>query len=133
LVLRARVIPVNPMLETIKNENNYNGSRATTTNDGASANAAVFYPNTISELQDADQIFCVSIRSEPFWSDISPPRELYGKGFPTPEETVGNEMIIGLTLVQGPTNNDVYRRVGLMRWVRKSLFTGVEPLVITLV
>ncbi len=66
LVLRARVIPVNPMLETIKYENNYNGSRATTTNDGASANAAVFYPNIISELQDADQIFCVSIRSEPF-------------------------------------------------------------------
>lgn len=131
LVLRARVIPVNPMLETIKYENNYNGSRATTTNDGA--NTAVFYPDIINELQDADQIFCISIRSEPFSSDISPPHELYGKGYSTPEEMVGNEMIIGLALVQGPTNNDVYRRVGLMRWVKKSLFTGVEPLVITLV
>lgn len=130
LVLRARVVPVNPMPDSIIYENSWNGSRATTTKDGA--NVGLSYPDIINELQDADRMFCMSVRSEPF-SNIPLPHKLYGRSFSTPDALTGNEMIMGLALVQDPTNKDVYRRVGLMRWVKKSLFMDLEPSVITLV
>jgi hypothetical protein len=40
---------------------------------------------------------------------------------------------MGLALVQDQTKKDTFRWVGLVRWVKKSIFTGVKPSMITLI
>ena len=131
LVLRACVASVDPMPATIKYENSNKDLWATTTKDGV--NAGIFYPDNIDELQDAEEIFYLSVKSEPSHSQTSLPHELYGESFSTPRELIGNELGMGLALVRDPMSKDVYRRVGLMRWVKKSLLTGIEPSIVTLI
>ena len=61
LVLRARIVSVDSIPETIKDEYNNKGSMAVLKKDGISA--GVFYPDDMNELQDADRIFCLRVKS----------------------------------------------------------------------
>lgn len=92
-----------------------------------------FYPDIIIELQFVKHIFCLSLKSEPLWSVTQIPYGLYGRDFSTIENFGGeNAMIMGLGLLPAPKLADTYRRAGLIRWVKKTLFTDVEPTEITL-
>lgn len=128
LVLRATVVSVDhrPMEEE-KYRNDSSGWRAVIGKDGAET--GIFYPDIIDEVLDGDQIFCLNVRSEPSNSQISIPHVLYEKGY---SELIGG-MVMGLGLIQDQTNKDTYRRVGLVRWVKKSLFTSIAPSMITLI
>ena len=104
------------MLKTIQKQNHHNVLRVIINEDGI---VRVVYPDFDEELQDADQIFCPSVRSEPSESQVSRPNDLDVKRTLVPEVVVKNEMIMGLVFVQDAGMEDVYQRVGLMRWVIK--------------
>ena len=76
-----------------------------------------------------NEIYCVSVRNEQDGALLEMPKELRD----TNHSTVGDrsrkiEMIMGLGLVKigWEENSNVYRRLGLVRWVRKDLFVGKE-------
>lgn len=127
LVLRGAVVSVNHRPIETKYRQDSTGLRAIIGKDGA--DVGVFYPDIINEVLDADPIFCLSVRSEPSEPQISMPQELYENDSP---EQIGG-LIMGLALVQGRANRGTFQRVGLVRWVRKSIFASIEPSVITLI
>lgn len=93
------------------------GRKAVLTKDGATV--GILYPDAHApdEIQYARKLFCLSIRGEPHSSQISRPHELY-KG----EEVEASELVMGLVLEEDLEIEDGYRRIGLARWVKRSLF-----------
>jgi hypothetical protein len=89
--------------------------KAVLTKDGATV--GILYPDATDEIQYAGKLFCLSIRGEPHSSQIAVPHELY-KG----EEVEASELVMGLVLEEDLEIEDGYRRRGLARWVKRSLF-----------
>lgn len=100
--------------------------------DGSTAGA--MYPDLLEGLSDSTQLWCLSVRPEPFHGDVDVPYELYQRRFCTRQD-IGPEdnMTMGLILQQESNVTGTFRRVGLARWVRKSLFSKIEPFDFTLI
>lgn len=84
-----------------------------------------------SEVEPYDEIYCVSVRKEREDSLVEVPKDLdrvnYGQ--------VGDRLeryglVMGLGLFRTGFQHDgmmVYKRLGLIRWIREELFTGLRP------
>ncbi|KAL8881084.1 MAG: hypothetical protein Q9198_001640 [Flavoplaca austrocitrina] len=84
-----------------------------------------------SEVEPYDEIYCVSVRKEREDSLVEVPKDLdrvnYGQ-VGDPFERYG--LVMGLGLFRTGFEHDgmmVYKRLGLIRWVREELFTGLRP------
>jgi len=108
------VIDSDPQFRVFENDFS-SGRKAVLTKDGATV--GILYPDALDEIDCAGKLFCLSIRGEPHWSQISQLHELY-KG----EEVEVSELVMGLVLEEDLRIKDGYRRIGLARWVKRSLF-----------
>lgn len=81
------------------------------------------------EVRPSMRIYCVSVRDEQDGAEVEIPTELdeVNRG-QVGGHSERNEMIMGLGLAEtgGEGDGRVFRRVGLVRWVRKELFVGKE-------
>lgn len=119
------VIDSDPQFRTFEHDFS-SGRKAVLTKDGATV--GIHYPDAPDEIPYAGKLFCLSIRREPHSSQISRPSELY-KG----EEVGASELVMGLVLEKDLEIEDRYRRVGLARWVKRSLFEDSHSSSITLI
>ena len=132
LLLRGCILPMQFRYEQNRHELMYDdGMRVLIGDDGSIAGA--FYPDIITEVRGMKWVHCLSIKGETFFAQSQAPYELYQKNFSTDDEVSGeNAMIMGLALLKDTTRANVYQRVGLIRWVKKSLFSGIMPSLLTL-
>jgi Heterokaryon incompatibility protein (HET) len=77
-----------------------------------------FYPDIASEMQSKQYIFCLSVRAEPH---ISPVKFSFGESL----EASAQALIMGLALLRLGIS-DTYKRVGLVRELKKSAFNGTK-------
>jgi hypothetical protein len=129
--LRGCILPMQFSYEKYGNESTYDdGMRVLIGEDGSTAGA--FYPDIITEVRDMKWVYCVSIKGESFFAENQVPYELYQKSFYTEEGIwAENAMIMGLALMKDASRPNSYKRVGLTRWVKKSLFSGIVPSLFT--
>ena len=76
-----------------------------------------------------NNIHCISVRNEPDGALVKMPEELRNLNHRTVgDESENIEMIMGLGLIKIGDDDDgnVFKRLGLVRWVRKDLFIGKE-------
>ncbi|KAF2136675.1 uncharacterized protein K452DRAFT_258728 [Aplosporella prunicola CBS 121167] len=100
--------------------------------DGSAA--GIFYPDISTEMQFLDEIFCVSCRGEPEWPDERLiPSELQELVFKWLSPDTKHDLVMGLALLPELNSVCTYRRVGLIRWVKRSLFADVQPTRVTLI
>ena len=74
-------------------------------------------------------IYCVSVRDEQDGAEVKMPEKLRNMNHEAfGGESAGDEMIMGLGLVEiaDEESRNVFKRLGLVRWVRKDLFFGKE-------
>lgn len=79
------------------------------------------FPDVLFELQFVEDLFCLSVCTEVEESQKQVPHKLSGNYSGQARETV-----MGLALLQenGPTN--VFKRVGMFRWVKKSMYKDAK-------
>jgi hypothetical protein len=96
--------------------------------------AGAIYLDIMNEGFDYTQVWCLSVRPEPFWTAVQIPYDLYGRQF-SESEDIGPEdaMVMGLALQQDMNTAGTFRRVGMVRWVKQSLFSGITPSDFTLI
>ena len=75
-----------------------------------------------------NDIYCVSVRNEQDGAVLEMPKELSSMNHRTVgDESERIEMVMGLGLVKtGEEDGNLFKRLGLVRWVRKDLFVGKE-------
>ena len=95
----------------------YPGHQDFLTRDGATV--GLLYPDLDGMTLDVEELFCLRVKEERSWSHGHKPWDLY-KG----ADIRPNELVICLVLRKKSGSQDTYIRVGLARWVRKSLFEG---------
>jgi hypothetical protein len=88
----------------------------------------------MNELSNYTQVWCLNVRPEPFWSAVQIPYDLYRRQF-SKREDIGPEdaMVMGLAMQQEMNTIGTFRRVGMVRWVKESLFSGITPSNFTLI
>lgn len=122
-------IDFNPQLRKFEHDFS-GGSKAILTKNGLEV--GLLYPDVLDEMPFTEELFCLQIRAEPHTSQISRPSQFY-QG-----EEVG-DLVMGLVLTKEPEIGNEpcllsqYRRIGLARWVRRSLFKSSQPCVENLV
>lgn len=98
--------------------------RALISEDGS--NVGAFYPGIITEVPDMEWVYCLSLKRESLLAQSHVPYDLYYKDFSADDELSGdNAMIMGLAFKKDTTRQNAYQRVGLIRWVKKSVFSGI--------
>ncbi|KAF2111044.1 hypothetical protein BDV96DRAFT_650646 [Lophiotrema nucula] len=96
--------------------------------------AGVIYLDVRNELQNDSQVWCVNVRPEPFWSAIQIPYELHGQHIFAPEDLDPKDaMVMGLAIQQDDNVASTFRRAGLVRWVKKSVLSGITSREFTLI
>jgi len=80
-----------------------------------------FFADIALEIQPLDYLHCLSIGKEEYDSAMSLPDKLYQKNY-TQEEIESEPMVIRLGLLRNEHSN-TYRRVGLIRWSKESVFS----------
>ncbi|KAF2846576.1 HET-domain-containing protein [Plenodomus tracheiphilus IPT5] len=100
--------------------------------DGTTVGA--FYPDIVYNFRFVRSVYVLSIRSEPFYSSVQMPSFLYGKNDYLSEPASWNDhnLRMGLALLQA-RSGDVYRRVGLVRWLTKEVFDGTPAVQLSIV
>ncbi|KAL1635019.1 hypothetical protein SLS58_010471 [Diplodia intermedia] len=79
-------------------------------------------------------VYCLCMKAEPLWAYADAPSEIHGKSFTTEDDFVGEDaMVMGFALVKDEDEENTYRRVGLVRWVKKDAFNKCERQTIQLV
>jgi hypothetical protein len=131
LQLRGCILPMQFRYEKYGNDFTYDdGMRAVIGEDGSTVGA--LYPDIITEVRDMKWVYCLSIKGESFFAEDQVPYGLYKRNFHTEDEILGeNAMIMGLALMKDTSKSNTYRRVGLIRWMKKSLFSGIAPSLFT--
>lgn len=77
-----------------------------------------FYPDVMLEVQDLIKVFCLAVCDETYASaDFS---NDYGDS-----ESFG-ERLLGIALVPVPGCMGSFRRVGLVRWMKKTAFEPIK-------
>ena len=84
------------------------------------------YPDDVAEVKQGQRIYCLEVRREVYGSKVSMPDHIYGQYFRTHSEDTPMPYI-GLALTQDDEDAGIYRRLGLVRWVKESMFSGLEP------
>jgi hypothetical protein len=108
------------------------GMRRLLTDDGTVVGA--IYPDILTELQFVDRISCLIIRAEPFYSEVDIPYEINTKTYGKPEDMAPEDtMVMGLALLKVPNEHNTYRRVGLVRWLKKHSLPLLYPSTITII
>lgn len=83
-----------------------------------------------NEVHPREDIFCISIRNEVDGALETIPEELMKMKHEQDEDDVGgDETVMGLGLARirtGAEDGEVYRRLGIVRWVRKALYADTE-------
>ena len=94
--------------------------------DGITVGA--FYPDIVNDIRDVQSIVVLSIRSEPYHSAVEIFSVLYGARFSysEPADWTNLDLRMGLALLPARAG-EVYRRVGLVRWMLKDVFDGTQP------
>ena len=87
----------------------------------------IHYPDAPDSIQAGSRLCCLSIRREPYAPQFDRPSEIY-EG----EEVETSELVMGLVL-EGVESRDGFKRIGLARWVKRSLFADSTPISIRLV
>ena len=79
-----------------------------------------------TEVKTYDDVYCVSVRNEMEYAELKMPGELAKVNYGRIGER--SEMVMGLALtcVRSEEGVRVFRRLGLVRWVRKELWAGKE-------
>ncbi|KAF2188595.1 HET-domain-containing protein [Zopfia rhizophila CBS 207.26] len=100
--------------------------------DGTTVGA--FYPDIVDDFRFVRSVYVLSIRSEPFYSSIQMPSCLYGGkvSFSEPASWNDYDLRMGLALLRA-RSGEVYRRVGLVRWLIKEVFDGTQPVQLRIV
>jgi hypothetical protein len=94
-----------------------------TASDGVTVGA--IYPGVLSEPQHVQVIYCVSVRTESYWSMVEIPHRLYSRH----AKQDGDEelTVMGMALVRCNEFENAHKRTGLVRWMKASWFEGVDP------
>lgn len=107
------------------------GWRLLTTIDGTAA--GVVYPDIINELQFTRMLTCLEIRDEPFWTETILSESVFGTTCDTEEKWEDMDLVVALALSPVPGQEGVYQRKGLIRWLRRRLFSHAEQIQLTIV
>lgn len=100
--------------------------------DRESERIGAIYPDDPSDLRDGQDLFCLEVRQERYLSEIVMPYGIYHR-HPQPEdEDDSRAMVMGLALVRDDEHAGDYRRVGLVRWMKRSCFANVQPCQVTI-
>lgn len=127
LLLRGKMAQLKIRRPFSKNGENLESSnqiwKALGTTDGTIVGAIYF--DIMNELFNYTQVWCLSVRPKPFWSQVHIPHDLYGRQFSKREDIDPKDaMVMGLALQQDTNTVGTFRRVGMVRWVKKSIFSG---------
>lgn len=136
LLLRGRMIQLKIRRQFSKDSDDLEASNKTlkaleTTDDSI---AGAIYLDIMNEVSNYTQVWCLSVRPEPFRTAIQIPYDLYRRQFSEREDISPEDaMVMGLALQQDMNTARTFRRVGMVRWVKKSLFSGITPSDFTLI
>ncbi|KAH6696644.1 heterokaryon incompatibility protein-domain-containing protein [Leptodontidium sp. MPI-SDFR-AT-0119] len=96
--------------------------------------AGVLCPDITNDLQFVRSVFVLSVRSEPYHSSVRNlpflPRAL--SSYSEPADWSNIELRMGLALLPARSGG-FYRRVGLVRWIQKDIFDGIQPVQLRIV
>lgn len=95
--------------------------------------AGLLYPDIVNELQFVQNLVCLEVRDEPFWTETTIPHTLYGVTYDTAEKWKQKDLVLALALVPVPGDVGLYQRTGLVRWMRRDVFRHAEQIELTLV
>ena len=87
-----------------------------------------FYPDIVEDFQLVRSVFVLRVRSEPVRSSIEIPYSLYGGKVSSRD----HDLWMGLVLLRAGVG-EVYRRVGLARWLLNQVFEGTQPVLLRMV
>jgi hypothetical protein len=88
----------------------------------------------LNDVSNYTEVWCLSVRPEPFWTAVQIPYDLYRRQFSIRED-IGPEdaMVMGLAIQRVVNTIGTFQRVGMVRWVKESLFLGITPFDFTLI
>ena len=86
----------------------------------------IIFVDVVDELQDKDEVFCLKVRNENPWGQSFPPDTYVHMCMDSDTYKFRYDMVIGLALIKAGEMENVYRRVGLVRWMKESWFNDVE-------
>ena len=89
------------------------------------------YPDVAAEVQQGQRIHCLEVRREDYWSKNDMPHYLHGRLLKAYSEDTPMPFM-GLALTQDDKDADIYRRLGLVRWMKESMFADVESSTISI-
>jgi hypothetical protein len=105
--------------------------RKLSTSEGLTIGAASI--DVLTELYNGQAVSCLSLRREMDYLSVGVPHDLYKGDLKAEDEERWEAMIMGLGLVRSEEYTGFYKRVGLVRWMKESCFSGVEPSGITII
>jgi hypothetical protein len=108
-----KVATLNTNVPEVTGSPHHRGWNALSKVDGATIGA--IYIDVLSELGHGQAIFCLGVRNERYWSMISLPDEVYGRGPEPEDDEESRALIMGLALLDDEKHPGAYRRVGLVR------------------
>jgi hypothetical protein len=93
------------------------------------------YPDIMNELQFVQDLICLEVRDEPFWTETTVPDGLHGdpKTYDEAEKWEQMDLVMALALLPVPGEMGVYQRKGLVRWLRRDVFRHAEQIELTIV
>ncbi|GAB7332147.1 hypothetical protein MBLNU13_g04021t2 [Cladosporium sp. NU13] len=107
------------------------GWRILTTTEGTAV--GVVYPDIINELQFTKTLICLEVRDEPFWTESTIPHSVFGVPPGEKKEWKELDLVMGLALLPLPGHDGQFQRKGLVRWLKRDLFTDAEKSELTIV
>ena len=92
------------------------------------------YPDIVDDFRLLRSVYVLSIRLEPYTGNTALPHNLYAEtdGLIPPEEWINFDLRMGLALLRARAG-EVYRRVGLVRWLKGYIFDGTQPVQLRIV
>lgn len=108
------------------------GIRRLSSGDGITVGA--FYPDIVNDFRFVRSVYVLSIRSESYYPSVQMPFLVYGKKGPLYETESWNDdsLRMGLALLRAGSG-EIYRRVGLVRWLTKDVFDGTLAVELSIV
>jgi hypothetical protein len=104
--------------------------RTLTTIDGVVV--GIIYPDILSELQFTRTLICLEVRDEPFWTETTIPYSLFETPPDNEEAWQAMDLVMGLALTPVPDHEGWFVRKGLIRWVKRHLFSHAEKIELTI-
>ncbi|KAL3426417.1 heterokaryon incompatibility protein [Phlyctema vagabunda] len=123
----ALLVEIDPAPQVRDFEHDYSrGVKAVLAKD--SRTVGLLYPDAVEELQYSGRLFCLHIRGESHATQVAQPSGLYPSG-----DVRASDLVMGLILEEDLEEANCYRRIGLARWVKRSLFRDCPSSSVTLI